>query len=72
VIQVKEWVKNNSGDIKSVKFIEWGNLEKTSSGSFLVRVRYATQTSTGIYTIKNKIFFLDSTGTVIKQSDLDQ
>ena len=64
VYQVVEWLKNNLKDPDSLEFIEWSPVEKTVTGDFRVRVKYRAKNSFGGYMVENKIFVLDSSGSV--------
>lgn len=64
VDQVKSWLKSNIKDPGSLEFIEWSPVHKTKEGDFMVRAKYRAKNSFGGYVIENKVFFLDSKGSV--------
>lgn len=64
VSQVKSWLKTNLKDPGSLEFIEWSKVSKTNDGGFTVRVKYRAKNSFGGYVVENKVFFLNSSGTV--------
>ncbi len=68
VSQVKSWLKDNLKDPRSLEFINWSPVSKTKNG-FMVRVKYRAKNSFGGYVVENKVFFLDSTGTVTSSID---
>ena len=69
VDQVKSWLKGNLKDPDSLQFIEWSSVSKTNDGGFMVRVKYRAKNSFGGYVVENKVFFLNSSGTVINNAD---
>ena len=69
VYQVKYWLEANAKDPSSIEYIEWSAVKKTSSGEFMVRVKYRAKNSLGGYVVENKVFTLDSTGKVTSQID---
>lgn len=54
----------NLKDPSSIEYIEWSNVNDEEDGSFSVRVKYRAKNSFGGYSIENKIFYLNSSGTV--------
>jgi hypothetical protein len=69
VFQVKSWLEDNLKDPKSLEYIEWSAVQKTDDGGFIVRVKYRAKNSFGGYVIENKVFSLDSAGTVTNSID---
>ncbi|MDO8943220.1 MAG: zinc ribbon domain-containing protein [Desulfobacterales bacterium] len=69
VYQVKSWLKNNLKDPKSLEFIEWSPVQKSSEGTYTVRAKYRAKNSFGGYNVENKIFFLNADGAVINTMD---
>jgi hypothetical protein len=69
VSQVKTWLKANLKDPRSLEFVEWSPVSKTNDGGFMVRVKYRAKNSFGGYVVENKVFFLNSVGTVTKSFD---
>ena len=67
VSQVKKWLKANLKDPGSLEFIEWSPVSKRDGGGFMVRVKYRAKNSFGGYVVNNKVFFLNSAGTVKNQ-----
>jgi hypothetical protein len=70
VYQVESWLKDNVKDPDSLEFIEWSPVSKTKDGGFMVRAKFRAKNSFGGYVIENKLFFLDSTGSLTKSIDL--
>jgi hypothetical protein len=71
VSQVKTWLKANLKDPKSLECIEWSKVSKQSDGGYMVRVKYRAKNGFGGYVVENKVFFLDSTGTVLYNIDFE-
>jgi hypothetical protein len=69
VSQVESWLKENLKDPDSLKFVEWSPVSKTNDGGFTVRVKYRAKNSFGGYVVENKVFFLNSAGTVTNNTD---
>jgi len=69
VSQVKSWIKANLKDPGSLEFIEWSPVSKTNDGGFTVRVKYRAKNSLGGYVVANKVFFLNSAGSVTNSMD---
>ncbi len=70
VYEVKSWLKKNVKDPDSLEFIEWSPVSKTKDGGFTVRAKFRAKNSFGGYVIENKLFFLDSTGSLTNSIDL--
>ncbi len=68
VSQVKSWLKSNVKDPSSLDFIEWSEVERISSG-YRVRVKYRAKNSFGALVIENKIFYMNSDGSVTRSTD---
>jgi len=66
VYQVKSWLKSNLKDPSSLKFIEWSKVFRESNGEFSVRVKYRAKNSFGGYSVENKVFYLNSSGRVLR------
>ncbi len=69
VLQVKSWLKSNLKDPGSLEFVEWSAVQKTSDGGFMVRVKYRAKNSFGGYVVENKIFYLNSNGSIKSEID---
>ena len=69
VSQVESWLEANLKDPHSLEFIEWSPVQKIYDGRFMVRVKYRAKNSFGGYVIENKVFSLDSSGTVVNVAD---
>jgi hypothetical protein len=70
VYQVESWLEKNVKDPDSLEFIEWSPVSKTKDGGFMVRAKFRAKNSFGGYVIENKLFFLDSTGSLTNSMDL--
>ena len=68
VSQVKSYIKANAKDPKSLKFISWSPVTETDNG-FLVRVKYRAKNSFGALVVEEKLFLLNSSGTIVKWSN---
>lgn len=69
VFQVERWLKANLKDPASLGVIEWGSVVAGANNEFQVRVKYRAKNSFGGYAVEQKIFRLDSAGTVVGVSD---
>jgi hypothetical protein len=69
VWQVESWLKHNLKDPDSYDAIEWSPVIKSADGGFVVRVKYRAKNSFGGFVIENRIFILDSQGTVQSVAD---
>ncbi len=70
VSQVKEYLRKNLNDAKSVEYVEWSPVFKFEDGSgFAVRCKYRAKNSFGAYVLEEKLFKLDSAGRVIGHTD---
>jgi len=69
VYQVKNYIKNNAKDPKSIEYIEWSSVVKNSNNNYTVRVKYRAKNSFGAFTVENKLFTLDSSGNVMGFKD---
>jgi zinc-ribbon domain len=69
VSQVESWLKANLKDPGSLECIEWSPVSKTNDGGFTVRVKYRAKNSFGGYVVANKVFFLNSAGSVTNSMD---
>jgi len=69
VSQVKSWLKANLKDPSSIKYIEWSTVSKTDDGGFMVRVKYRAKNSFGGFVVENKVFIMNSSGTVLSNID---
>jgi len=72
VSQVKSWLKANTKDPKSLEFIEWSPVTKQADGTYFVRVKYRAKNSFGGYVVENKLFYLDSSGNVLRFTNFPQ
>lgn len=68
VRQVEGYLRNNLKDPKSLEIIEWSRLESTGSG-FVVRCKYRAKNSFGAFTVEDKVFRLDGSGTIVSVAD---
>ena len=68
VAQVKSWLKSNVKDPSSLEFIDWSPVTETENG-YLVRVKYRAKNSFGAFVVEEKLFVLDSSGSIIKWSN---
>ena len=69
VRQVDDWLKNSVKDPDSLQYIEWSPVSQQANGEFMVRVKYRAKNSFGGYVVENKLFFLSSSGTVLRSKD---
>ena len=69
VRQVERYLKNNLKDPDSLQTIEWSEVQKTTSGGFMVRCKYRAKNSFGGYVVSNQIFMMDSKGDVTGAMD---
>jgi len=68
VYQVKDWLKQNLKDPKSLEYIEWSKVINTAD-NYVVRVKYRAKNSFGGYVVSNQLFTLSKTGTVLNVQD---
>jgi hypothetical protein len=68
VAQVKEYIKDNAKNPRTLQFSEWSPVQQTGTG-FIVRCKYRGENSFGGMAVENQIFFLDSQGTIINVAD---
>lgn len=68
VHQVTKWLKTHLKDPKSLDVTEWSPVVKTDTG-FIVRVKYRAKNSFGGYVIEEKLFTLNSRGTITSVVD---
>ena len=68
VHQVKSWLKENLKDPKSVEYLDWSPVTRHGTG-YLVRVKYRAKNSYGGYSVEEKLFSLDSMGSVVSVMD---
>ena len=73
VFQVRNYLRANLKDPDSYEEIEWSPVVVDSVAGkpqrFMVRHKYKAKNGLGVYTIENKVFYLDSIGTVYNVLD---
>ena len=69
VSQVKDWVTANVKDPDSLQFIEWSPVIQQGNGELMVRVKYRAKNSFGGYVVEHKLFFLSSSGRILRSKD---
>lgn len=69
VFQVERWLKSNLKDPASLEFLQWSPVVSGPEKNFEVRVKYRAKNGFGGYAVEQKLFRLDSTGTVLGVSD---
>ena len=69
VRQVEQYLQSNLKDPDSFEAIEWSTVQEKTDGSFFVRCKYRAKKSFGGYVVENKLFYLDSRGTVTYSID---
>ncbi len=67
VQQVRDYLRDNLKDPRSVEYIEWSRVMPTDNG-YLVSVKYRAKNSFGGYVVEQNTFILDKTGRVIRMS----
>lgn len=65
VYQVKDWLKENLKDPKSIEYIKWTPLIHMDDGTYTIGVKYRAKNSFGGYVIEERIFTLNNEGKVI-------
>jgi hypothetical protein len=65
VWQVKQWLKDNLKDPKSLDIMEWSKLVEEPDGNLAVRVKYRAKNSFGGYVIENKVVRLSRNGDIL-------
>ena len=71
VWQVVDYVKKNTREPSSVKFIEWSELTFVD-GAWIVRAKYRAKNGFGGYTVETTIFRLDQQGNVTGSQTIDR
>lgn len=70
VRQVEKFLKATLKDPDSLQVIEWSPVVERPGGGFSVRCKYRAKNSFGGYVVENRIFVMDSMGTVLGSEEM--